>query len=751
MPDNTPLLPQDYKSGISIRYSGTEGVDWIAEDMYHEPLVNNRRTVYIKAATTITLSHNELNVLAKGPGTSVVLVSTGKDGVLGTADDGNYGMPGIIRYRVDGDMSLGKELWAWNHPDERTKQGTLKPLPVGNLKLPAYTTPLSFATLMYEPYKPSLPVLGKVGDNGVAITDSSNYYYYGVRDSAGDEWHSLQIGDDDYASYPLSDDQKEVYWASDGKEQLFVVNPKTPCITVTRTGNGQFYTTPAKAYFVPKIYDQTTYIQPGTGSVSIKLTNIYDGPVEYRINTGDWINNGTAMVTLMDSAFDTGSNILECRYASTPDVVRTRKIVKNPPFPSAGESHGNLMWADDNEFQKIKARLTRAPYKWFWESKLLGDADTTMRQKWDAFGGKGHRRWAFGSWYTSNTAADLNAFVALINGWDAKPGVTTKSWAQYAKGMLLENILNLDPVGIMVSTGNMPAPMTENRGAGYNVVKNTHSTAIAYDLLIAHYRSDQHADGITPIEDYFIRDMLASYALIAFRAFASAELGLWATAQATGVLMTGLAMPDYDTPYYGTSGYNDPPTPASHNYTPFPDESFTWKEVLTDIKLAPDQDPSNPSSRVVRYPNRSATYDMENLYHTMFCINGHWDYINLGYYNLMTVPWWVTTNLTAIHAPASYQWPVIHQSYLRSVKGEMMPFCGGAGGPEGAKYSQQLCAINDRHPTVAKQGRTALIYPPPKAPASNGAYVSSLYELIWYDDVGEVASPPAAPTNLRVI
>jgi len=748
---STSLLPQDYKCGISIRYSGTEGVDWIAEDMYHDPLVNNRRTVYIKAATTITLFHNELNVLAKGPGSTVVLVSTGKDGNLETtADNGNYNMPGIIRYRVDGDMNIGKELWAWPPPKPAINGRDLPRQDI--LRLPKYTAPLSFATLMYEPYEPNLPVLNKVGSNGQAITDQLAYYHYGVRDSAGDEWHSLQIGDDDYDSYPTD---REIYWASDGKEQLFVVNPKTPCITVTRTGNSQFYTTPAKVYFIPKIYDQTTYIQPGTGSVSIKLTNINGGTVEYRINGGAWINNSTAMVTLTDSAFDAGSNTLQCRYASTPDVVRTRKIVKNPPFPSAGERHGNLLWKDVDEFQKSKARLTRVPYKWYWESKLLGDPDTTLWKKWDAFGGKGYGRWAFGSYYNTSTAADTNAFVALNKGWDAKPSGSTKSWAQYAKGMLLENVLNLDPVGIQISTGNMPAPMTENRAAGYYVVKNTYSTAIAYDLLIAYYRSDQHANGITPIEDYFIRDMLASYALIVFRNFDGSNLGLWSIAQASGVLMTGLAMPDYDTPYYGTSGYNGT-TSATHKYTPFPDDSFTWKEVLTDRKLAPGQDPSNPSSRVARYPNRSATYDIEDPHHTLFCTNSHWIYTNLGYWSTMTVQFWVITNLTAMHFPTSYQWPVIHKAYLYSVTGKMNTNCGN--GPI-QYYSQHPGVINDRHPTVAAEGRASLLVPPPEfyeeytrdgkiPPTTNPASIVSLYSLCWFDD-GEPYIPLIAPGNLR--
>lgn len=735
MPDNVPLLPQDYKCGISIRYSGAEGVDWIAEDMFHEPLQNSRRTVYIKAATQISLFHNELNVLAKGAtGSTAVLVSTGKDGIIGNADDGNDNMPGIIRYRVDGDMNIGKEVWAW-------PPTTTKALPPNNLKLPAYTTPLSFATLTYEPYESALAVLGKVGNNGQALSAKTNYYHYGVLDNAGDEWHSLQIGDDDYDSYSAEPNPKEVYWASDGKEQLFIVNPKTPCITVARTGNGQFYSTPAKVYYVPIIHDQTTYLLPLTGTVSVTLTNIYGGVVEYRLNGGEWTSNGTAVVTLPDSVFTTGINTLQCRYASTPTVIRTRTVVKNPSFPSAGESHGNLMWADDNEFQKIKARLARSPYTWYMNSKILGDPGTNLRKKWDDFGEKGHRRWAFGSYFTTNTAADINAFAALIKGWDSKPTDATKSYAQYAKGMLLENVLNLDPVGIYTSTSSMPAPMTENRGAGYYFVTNTYSTAIAYDLLIAHYRSNQHPDGITPIEDYFIRDMLGSNALNTFTSFRVAEVGLWGTALASGVLMSGLAMPDYDTPYYGTAGYNGT-TNATHLWTPFPDDVFTWKQVLTDRVLAPTESASLSSPRVVRYPNRSATYDIENVYHTLFCPGGFWKGPNLGYFNLMTQPFWVTTNLAAIHTPTAHQWPVIHEAYLNSVKGVMTGSCG-TGTP--APSAQQLGTINNRHPTVAAFGRQALI------DGGGAAEVDTLLKLLWYDDIGEVGAAPAAPTSLSVI
>ena len=73
--------------------------------------------------------------------------------------------------------------------------------------------------------------------------------------------------------------------SSDGKTFLLVVNPKTPVIWCETVDDwAQFYTTPAKAYCIPKIHGQTTYLTDG---VAIGLANIMnDDPVYYRFDQG---------------------------------------------------------------------------------------------------------------------------------------------------------------------------------------------------------------------------------------------------------------------------------------------------------------------------------------------------------------------------------------------------------------------------------------------------------------------------------
>ncbi len=704
------FLPQDYKCGISIRYSGTSGVDYLAEPLFHEPLQNNRQTVYIKSATTISLFHNQINSLGRYAGEyNMVVGAGGPDTIVGNSDDGT------IRYRVDGDLNE-KRVFANDNP--------IKTIGVwaGMVVLPAYSAPLSFASLEYSA---GVPVLGRTGDNGQPITNPATYFHYGHLDSAGDEWHTLDIGDDD-RTYGITRSYKVVDFSSDGKQQLFVVNPKTPCVTVERTGNGQFYTTPAKAYFIPKIHDQTTYILPRAGTVSVKLTDIYGGVVQYRLNGGSWTNNGTNVVTLADSAFSTGTNTLEARYAATPTVIRTRTVVKNPGFPSAGEAHGHLMWGDSTEYAKIAGRLNTGRYANYWNTKFNTRSEL-QQTYWDTYGMQGFRRPWFGADPVVATAAFENGFMAKVLGNDAKISVSPKTYAQYAKEMLLDNVMNLDTVTSELNSNQFPAPWTEFRGAGYNTVPNVFSFAPGYDLLIANYRSDQHADGITPIEDYFIRDQMGQYNLRILQNYAKNGPGLWGTATSMGAFMISLAMPTYNTPYFGTSGVDG--TAATHLWTPYPDYPETWKNLFINVA---------PATRA--YPNRLWAFgpdrpdDGYDLIGNSGPALGYWEYQGLGYWNLMARTYSVLTNLSAIHT--SNTWPVIHQGFLYTVTGAMRGALGTADEPTPippGSYKQMLFALNDRHPTVVGPGRQALIDRGPANP-------SNLFDLIWYDDGGAVSA-----------
>jgi hypothetical protein len=727
--EDRSLLPQDYKCGISIRYSGIEGVDWIAEEHYHEPLQNNRRTVYIKDTTEISMFHNELNVLAIKDGKyHPTIGAVGLDGIPDSGDEG------IIRYRIDGDLHHGLK---WSD------RATGTPTQPNHQFTPAYTAPFTFAELTYAPVHPSVSVVGATGDNGQPVTEKMSYFHYGILDSAGDEWHTMCIGDDDWATLPT---EKTAFWSSDGKMQSYVVNPKTPCITVEHAGNAQFYTTPAKVYFIPKIHDQITYIAPRTGSVTVKLTDINGNVVHYRINGGSYQNNGTNTVTLTDADFSNGENTLECYYAGNEALVRTRKIVKNPPFPSAGESHGHLMWGTEAEFNKIKERRLRAPYFSFWDSKLVKDWKMTGRFYWPSQGMKG-KRWP---WYPEHAAAWTrafeNAFVALIQGWNWTASGESKTSANFAKEMMLDNVLNLDYVGFEL-TRHLPSPTTEIKGAGYYMVKNTFSFTAAYDILIAHYRSDQHANGITPIEDHFMRDQMAANALRQMQwhgDWVGINPGMWGTAEGTGAFMIALAMPNYDTPYYGTSGFNG--AGATHEWTPYPDHPRTWKQVFSD-----DVTPSAggyPNHRHRYSPTRSPQAPTSDG--TMIGVDGeafgYWEGANMGYYELMSQQYLFLTNLCALHT--GRQWPAVDQSYLYSVQ---KLHYGAFGKNPVPNYYQMLQAINERHPSVALAGLQGLIDHYGGTPWING-----IDQFIWFDDVVDneriqaVDEMPLIPKGLRL-
>jgi len=112
--------------------------------------------------------------------------------------------------------------------------------------------------------------------------------------------------------------------------------------------------------------------------------------------------------------------------------------------------------------------------------------------------------------------------------------------------------------------------------------------------LIADYNSVDDPCGITPIEDLKIRDMFASRAIIGVQALgeytyygqASGISGMWDTSRELLAYEIALCMPDYNTPYYGTSGFGG--DSATYTYVPYPSQSATWKDILHDESYPTD-------------------------------------------------------------------------------------------------------------------------------------------------------------------
>lgn len=565
----------NYRSGISVIPDGVDEVDFAFECFYHDPAVDDRGVIYIKDTTVLRLEHNERNMRQECP-TPYYVYDIGEDGEDGVPDSGDEG---IIRFRVDRDLMTPAPLWS----------------AIAGDSFPAYTAPFAFGELDYGPEHPEIPVVGTVGGIGTDILERENYFHAGELDEFGDEWHSMDFADDDewlYDHWGGGCGAGNEKYASDGKQVLFVVNPRTPLIYFTASSDGaQWYTTPPRAWGVPRVFGQTTYVTDG---VSIHLINIMGQPVYCRFGTDAFTPCEEPIGT--DSLAD-GVHVLEYYYDES--FPKRRTIVKNPDFPSAGEEHGNLLWRDAAELEAVKARLQTGAdhgYRQWYETIKSED----FFNGHDIPLGQGLR---VGAGF-----AFANAFIALVEGFDHARDGDPYSYAQYAKRMLLDNVRVLDPLWFGDLPG-APNPSSEILDRGYYDVNEIYSNVFAYDVLIADYRATQHPDGITPIEDHKIRDMLARFcmeSLMQMGGYGSGYIymndaeGMWGTARNLGALVVAAAMPTYDTPYYGTSGFDG--TSASHPYTPYPDHPVTWhKAFFTE------------TDTLYGYPNRSHSYDQTEV------------------------------------------------------------------------------------------------------------------------------------------
>lgn len=689
------------RSGISLVWGAGDGSDkgtaYQEEYLYWDKAVSDRKIVYIRDDTAITMSHNAFNNVSNHPsaGTNTgpfgyfrVIGANGLDGIPGSGDEG------IIRYRVDREGQVNAFGW--------TSFGV-------SATFPAYTAPITFAGLTYSA---GVPVVGTTG--------IGSGYQRGIIGPFGDEWHVIAVGDDDSLVEPAS---KTELQASDGKIYTFLVNPKSPAMTVRVTGNGRFYTTPAKVYLAPKIHLQTTYIQPGTGTVTFELRDIYGRNIEYAINGGSWVSVGADHVTLSDSDFASGSNSLDYRSVGYESYAKTRYVVKNPTHPSLAENHGNFLWGDGTELAKIEARITRAPYLTAWNN--IKSTNTTFLNEWDANGLGGDRNPFYTSGYLYRvplpTPQTSTAFVGLVNGFDSIPAGKSKTWGQYAKEQLLNSIWSrIDPVDYERNHSNGANPSTEVLGAGYYQVVHVFANVIAYDILAGYYRSDQNANGLDPIEDYYIRDVMASavsqinYTLFYGQATIGvygSEIGLWWGARSVGAMMTAMCLSEYSTPYYGTSGYGTVQTP--YTYTPHPTWSPTWKEIYSTTPAIASVIPGTTAP--------SLTLDQSSMWQS----NGNWGGPNLGYFDLMSASFSISANLTARYSPTTV-YPYMMLGLQRGIDGNLYAL----GGTTPARKDLPLLGNS----YLGSMGSSAVAALKAAGTESTSIRDSGFLGLIWYDD-----------------
>jgi hypothetical protein len=693
----------NYKTGIDTIFSGASGTDYQEEYLFSDPLVSDRKVVYIKSGTTITLAHNARNVSYAGSGTYAAVAN---------------GNNGSIMYKIDRDLQRGREWGDANGATDTllTFAGTQYPVPRHNN--PTYTAPFTLASLTYDGVTPVVGTTGPIP--ATPVTNVGAYYWRGILDSVGDEWHVLTVADNDTAF--ITDPEGG---SSDGKLILFVVNPKTPCLTITVTGNAQFYTTPPKIYFTPKIHDQTTYFSANTGTISFWLKDINGNNVFYRINGGAW-SAGAANPVLHASDFNLGTNTLEYYYAGNAAFTKTRIVVKDPAYPSAGEPHGNLMWKDAAGRTAFTTKMAGAVFQGQLNN-FLGNGFFNPLTKFDNDFAQG-KRICYGRF------ALQNALVAMLRGWNTNADGKSKTSALYAKQMLLESERNIDPVGFEINHSNRCLPTRELFYRGYYDVDVTFSLAFAYDLLIANFKSTQFPSGggITNIEDYFIRDQLAGCAFEAMMQegnYTSQEYlntGMWGTARNIGGMVVALAMPSYSTPYYGTSGVDGNTT--VYPYTPFPNTPLTWKKVFIDN-----------DAPLVGYPNLNFRLGIEEYQTTAAgTFLDRVDYFSSG---LMGHCFAVADNLMRIYYNPSGTYPNLQAAWLNAASGTLT----GTVPSEGTKRLVQINILNRRFGSVARIATPWMR----DFGAANGQAESTLLlqlgalGLVWYDS-------PTAPTTAKV-
>jgi len=726
------------RSGISLTPGvgdgSDKGVAYMEEYLYHDKSVCDRKVIYLKSDTQIALAYNEFfNVVIGRTGVKwEVLGSAG-----GYADELVVGAstlpagPGIIRYRVDKDWNFSS-LWS----------GPLT-------KFPAYTAPFTLASLEYET---GVSVVGTTGDNGQAHTKANraNYYHRGMLDEFGDEWHALHVGSDNSLNVPLG---KGETFCSAGKEFLLVVNPKTPCLTVRATGNAEFHTTRPKAYRVPKIHAQTTTIVPGTGTVTFELRNLYAGNVFYRIvsNPADavtaYTDAGANNVTLSDSQFSGNStHYLQYYYAGNAAYTKTRVIIKNPTHPSLGEGHSTRIFGSEAARSTALARVSRSPYL-AGITELLNSSEL-RHGIWDSVGESGHR-WPWGDTSQSfGGAAAQNAFVGFAKGWSyALPG-EARSCGSYAKSMLLNGTFARiqDPVGFeqLHSTSSTYYPSAEWISAGYYCFRTTIDMLTAYTLIAGNYRSDQEAGGLTVCEDLYIRDVLASIALqgvAMLNGQITVNLGMWYNSWACGAGVIGMVMPSYNSPVFGTSGY-DGVTTATHTDTPFPSSAYTWKEYISD---------RSPS--VGTYPDYCIPFDFGGA---LFESDGDWKSpSSLAYFNLCRPMLQQYMNLEKRCAPEVEYFPSVALALQRSALGTM-DYTGNTGAPTNAYYSQPMIGNSyvDFGGTVVSNIKAfagTVINGQTIPSESNVVKDGGVWALLWYDDTtpaqGAISLPVFTPAS----
>lgn len=549
----------NHQSGISLSLSGDNGRDWAVEQTYYDATVADL-VLYVKEKVQFSLAHNENNTVVNinMPGRNRLIGVNGQDGKPDSGDEG------IIHYKIDRDLQAHGYVGPDKVPDWA----------------PTFKTPFSFSSLTYDG---STKVLSSIGDNGgewgKTPCGTKNRFYYGAKDTFGNEWHSLSYWDDDCELLSRLKVDVHRQGASDGHFVAICVNPLTPVLQFSAGGDEQYYTTPLKVYNAPVIWEQTTYLTKG---VKINFLNLSDSePVFYRVDSGEFQKFSGQPVTA-GNLFqgDNSAHVLEAK-SGEKGVVYKRGIVFAPSYPAPSEKHGYMLWKNEEDRQETVNKLQSVePFK-----KSYSEYGNANYQGSTASFGDAREGWCEGADGAGRILA--NAFVAAVEGVDIR-----LESAKLAKTRLLR-VARLQPVGAIENTQTHTPAKDFLDELGQTLVRYGAAGA-GYDLLAGCFRQSQHPDGMTPIEEIRIRDGLAkiAHALISqTRENYDFSIGGGSTHWSLGFEIAAgtiaLAMPTYKSAYYGVSGadrnsVNDFPGVGGKLWNPYPDQRVTWYQVATD-------------------------------------------------------------------------------------------------------------------------------------------------------------------------
>jgi hypothetical protein len=335
---------------------------------------------------------------------------------------------------------------------------------------------------------------------------------------------------------------------------------------------------------------QTTYFTGDAENlVTLELRDIYENPVAYRINSGSWISGVSSSVQLDYTNFSIGQNTLEYHYSGNEAYTKLRNVVRNPGFPSNGENHGNLLWGNASGYELVRSRLTTAPYSTTYSA--FSNTSQNGQTNWASVAHSGFRIGGFTA--PTNMGGDwqypyphINAFMAKTTNFTGyrSSSPNNKTYAAFAKEMVLETPCNIPPIGFELNQSSKAIPCQEYNYRGYWDAQWPFYAALSYDMLIADYKNTQFSGGFSPIEDYFVRDTLASFNLLSAMWIGGyndlGSPGMWGTSRVISSAVIGLAMPSYSTPYYGTAGFDG--NTGVFPWTPFETGNYTWKKLFFD-------------------------------------------------------------------------------------------------------------------------------------------------------------------------